>query len=124
MDHDIDTFESQHLVDTLASVDNQHRKLVQRMRHAKENAQQWLQEGLKEYEDTLTDIRSQLSTVSRANVETLEVFEGYIMEEIALFTEAIRQESMIREETDDGLVRILNEWNAALQKGFSSLARD
>lgn len=46
------------------------------------------------------------------------------MEEIALFTEAIRQESMIREETDDGLVRILNEWNAALQKGFSSLARD
>lgn len=46
------------------------------------------------------------------------------MQEIALFTEAIRQESATREETDDGLVRILNEWNAALQKGFSTLAKD
>lgn len=107
----------------LPDVDDSLKRSVRELRDMRRRLNSALEQDTSRFQEALAEIREKCAQTNQEANESNTTYKLYIPQEMNAFKEAIQKEASMREETDDAMVKALNEYNLALQKGFSTIMR-
>ncbi|XP_053991458.1 polyamine-modulated factor 1-binding protein 1-like [Hylaeus volcanicus] len=102
----------------LPDVDDSLKRCVRELRDIRRRLNTTVEKDISNFQSHLQELSQKCLQANQEADESNMTYKIYIPQEIRAFKEAIKEESTIREETDDAMVKALNEYNVALKKGF------